>query len=64
MLFSAQDYNTDSDHEGVNQRGRKVSSFVLDTLDTTNRQQGTSSEIYKKECEFYTEVMENACKGE
>ena len=41
-----------------------MSAFILSSLEEKYRKLGTSSDVYKKECEFYTEVMENACKSE
>ena len=61
IIFASQD---DGNLGDGNPKGKKVSAFILGSLEEKYRKLGTSSDVYKKECEFYTEVMENACKSE
>ena len=41
----------------VNTRGTKVSQFVVDGLDPNLRRQGTNSDIYKIEENFFIQLM-------
>ena len=61
VILASQDDGTLDDGDP---KGKKVSAFILSSLEEKYRKLGTSSDVYKKECEFYTEVMENACKSE
>ena len=61
IILASQD---DGNLGDVDSKGKKVSAFIIGSLEEKYRKLATSSDVYKKECEFYTEVMENACKSE